>query len=474
MIRRLRASATRMTVTRKETHMQVKELEAKGLKRKYHVTIDSKQIEQQTLSELKAVGQNMKMPGFRPGNIPMKVLQQRYGKAVQGDVLKQVINRSTNDVITERKLRPALTPQINVEDYKEGGDLTFSMEFEIFPEVPELTLDGITLKRNVVEIDEKEIDDALARIADRSPNLVDAPEGSKAEKGHVATIDFKGMVDGVAFDGGTATDFNLELGSGQFIEGFEDQLVGAKVGDKVNVNVTFPTPYHSEALAGKPALFEVTVKNLRQKETPVIDDAFATARGLENLQALRDAVRTQLGREYDQVVRNQLKKQLFDRLETTELEVPEGMVDLEFNSIWERLQEARQQGDEELAGKSDDELKEEYRAIAVRRVKLGIMLADLGNKNKIQVSREELGRAAMQQASQFPGQERKVLEFYRANPQRMEELRGPILEEKVVDFILSKLSFDDTKVTPEQLMNASEEEGAVEKKAEKPKAKKKK
>lgn len=454
--------------------VQVKEIESKGLKRKFQIVVDPQQIETQTEAELKAAGQTVKIPGFRPGNIPMKVLRQRYGQAVQADVLNKVINQSSANAIAERKLRPALTPQVKIDNYEEGGALTFSMEFEIFPEVPEVPFKDIVLKRNVVEIAEKDIDEALARIAERSPKLQPAKDGAKATEGDVLRIDFKGMIDGVAFDGGTASDFNLELGSGQFIDGFEAQLVGAAKGEERKVKVSFPKEYHAESLAGKPAVFEVKVNEIMIKEPAVIDDAFAKERGLADLAALRDAVKQQLVKEYDQVVRNQLKKQLFDDLEEIKLEVPQTMVDLEFNSIWERLQEGKKQGDESFTDKTDDELKEEYQGIANRRVKLGIMLAEIGNKQKIQVSREELNRAAMQQASMFPGQERKVLEFYRDNPERIEELRGPILEEKVVDYILTQVEFEDTKVTPEALLQASEEEGASAKKSEKPKAKKKK
>lgn len=454
--------------------MQVKELESKGLKRKFQITVEANQIATQTEAELKAAGERVRIPGFRPGNIPMKVLRQRYGQAVQADVLNKVINRSTTDAIVERKLRPALSPQVNVEKYEEGGALTFSMEFEIFPEVPEIPFKDIVLKRSVVDISEKDIDDALARIAERSPSFNPAPEGSKAKNGNVLTIDFKGMIGGVAFEGGAADNYNLELGSKQFIEGFEEQLVGCKKGDDKIVKVTFPKDYQSEKLAGKEASFSVKVKEILIKETPAVDEEFAKSRGMADLRTLREAVRNQLIKEYDQVVRNQLKKQLFDDLEEIKLEVPQAMVKMEFDSIWERLMEAKKQGDDSFTDKTDEDLKAEYQRIAERRVKLGIMLAEIGNNNKIQVAREELNRAAMQQASMFPGQERKVMEFYRDNPDRIEELRGPILEEKVVDYILTKIEFEDRKVTPEELIKLSEDEGVTAKKSDKPKAKKKK
>jgi trigger factor len=432
--------------------MQVKELESKGLKKKFSITVPATRINAQTEAELKAAGERVKIPGFRPGFIPMKVLQQRYGKAVQADVLKHVINHSSTEAIKEKKLRPAMTPQVNIEDYKDGGDLTFTMEIEAFPDVPQVTFDRITLDRKTFEIEEKDIDESVARIATFNPKLKPAKEGAKAEMGNVVIIDFKGMIGGVAFDGGSATDFRLELGSKQFIEGFEEQLVGAKVGDERKVKVTFPKDYRAENLAGKAAEFAVTVKAVQEKETPLVDNELAKANGFADLRALREAVRDQMMREYSQLVRNHLKRELFDILEEEyDLDLPQGMLEAEFNTIWERLQQARAEGDPSVAGKSEEELREEYQAIAKRRVKLGILLAEIGNQNKVQVSREELSRAAMQQASQFPGQEQKVMEFYQKNPERIDDLRGPILEEKVVDFILTKVKYNDGKVALAEL-----------------------
>ncbi|MCE2927016.1 MAG: trigger factor [Rickettsiales bacterium] len=451
--------------------MQITELESQGLKKKFKLVVDASVINQQTEAELKAAGEQVKIPGFRPGYIPMKVLQQRYGKAVQGDVLKSVINQTTGEALREKKIRPALTPQIMIEDYQDGGDLTFTMEVESFPDLPAITFDNITLDRPTFEISEAEIDEAAKRVAERSPEMKEAKEGAKAALGNILSIDFKGMIDGVAFDGGTASDFKLELGSKQFIDGFEDQLVGTKVGDDKIITVTFPENYPAEKLAGKEASFAVKVHAIYNKEVPEVNDEFAKARGFADKRAFCEAIRGQLIKEYDSVVRSQLKKALFDQLEEAyDFELPQTMVDMEFNSIWERLQQAKQSGDESFEGKSEDELKEEYRAIAERRVKLGIMLADIGQKNNVQISREELSRAVMQQASQFPGQEKQVVEFYQKNPDRIEDLRGPILEEKSVDLILSKVKFNDKKVTIDELMKESEEEGVVKKKPAKAKA----
>lgn len=440
--------------------MQVTELEKKGLKVVLKVVVGADQIRQQTEAELKSAGERVKIPGFRPGYIPMKVLQQRYGKAVEADVIKQVVSRSSSSALAERKIRPAATPKVDLDkDYKEGSDLSFTLTVESFPPVPSVAFDKIKLERQTYEIADSDITEASARIAERSPNFERAKEGSKTKEGHVVNIDFKGMIDGVAFDGGTAQNFRLELGSGQFIEGFEAQLYGKKEGEECKVNVTFPKQYHAESLAGKPAVFEVKINEIYSKELPAIDEKFATDRGFADLKALHEAIRSQLAKEYDQIVRTRLKKQLFDHLdEVVDFELPETMVEMEFNSIWERLQEARQQGDESIIGRSDEDLKQEYQGIARRRVKLGILLAEIGALNNIHVSREELGRAAIQQASMFPGQERQVMEFYKNNPERLEDLRGPILEEKAVDFVLSKVAFNDTKVSTKELTEEDEAE----------------
>lgn len=455
--------------------MQVTALESKGLKKSFKIVVDAAQIQQELEAELRTAGERVKIPGFRPGFIPMKVLQQRYGKAVQADVIKNVINTTSNEALAQQKVRPAIMPQIEIDpSYQEGGDLTYTMNLEAFPEVPEVTFDNITLDRNTFTVEEKDIDEAVKRVSERAPTLDAAPAGAKAELGNVTVIDFKGMIDDVAFDGGAAEGFRLELGSKQFIEGFEDQLIGAKAGDNRMIKVTFPENYPSANLAGKEASFAVKINEILVKTPGVIDEEFAKARGFADLRAFREAIRNQLIKEYDQVVRRQLKKQLFDVLEeSAEFELPATMLDMEFKSIWERVQQAKAEGDETLKDRTEEDLKEEYEGIAKRRVKLGILLAEIGNRNNVQVSREELGRAVMQQASQYPGQEKKVMDFYRNNPERMEDMRGPILEEKAVDLILTKVKFNDTPISVDDLI-AEENEGegsSSKKKTKSPKAK---
>lgn len=441
--------------------MQATEISSEGLKKHYKIVVDKAQIQAQMEIELKAAGEQVKIPGFRPGFIPMKILQQRYGKAVQADVLKQVINQATNDFITKHNYRPTMTPEVNIEAFEEEADLTFTVAFEVFPDMQEVDFSKIKLDRKVYEISDHDVDKTMETIAQRNPKLVRAADGSKAALGNVVSIDFKGSVAGVEFNGGSAKNFKLELGSKQFIDGFEAQLVGVKEGDERTVTVTFPVDYQAEDLAGKEADFAVKVHEIHAKQPAEIDESFVKDKGFPDVAAFREAVRGQMAKEYDQIVRNYLKKDLFDILENEDLELPKGMVDMEFNAIWMRLQEAKKQGDESLEGKSDDELREEYLEIAKRRVKLGLLLADVGTRYKIQITREELTRAIMEQASQYPGQENKIIDFYRKNPERVEELRGPILEEKAVDYVLSKVTLVDNKVSIEDLLaeDADDESG---------------
>lgn len=446
--------------------MQIKETAKKGLKREYTVVVPAKDIEAQTEAKLQEVGKTAKIAGFRPGHIPVSLLRQRYGKSVMGEVLEKSVHEATHKVIDEKKLRPALQPDVKITGFDEGKDLEFTMTVELFPEVPELDLKKIELEKPTYDIDAKEVDEAVTRLAERNKTRKPKADSAKAAKGDVVRIDFKGLKDGVAFDGGTAQDFSLELGSGQFIPGFEDQLIGAKKGDDVKVEVTFPKEYHAKDLAGQPVVFEVKVHEVLASEAAKVDDAFAKEIGFDDLKALKTSIKEHLAKDYDQYARNRMKKDLFDQLEDLcTFEVPEGMVEAEFKQIWARLKQAQQQGDPSVAGRDDKELEEEYRAIAQRRVRLGVFLAELGRQQKVQVSQQELMGAVVEQARQFPGQEQKVVEFYQQNPAHIEELRGPIFEDKVVDYIFGAVKTKEKKVSLEELVKLDLED---EKPAKKP------
>lgn len=441
--------------------MQITEIGSEELRKTYRVVIGGEDIVRATETELKALSSRVKIPGFRPGFVPVKVMQQRYGKSVQADVIKNVVTDATEKTIRDNKLRIALQPDVKVENYSDGGDLVFTLAVDVMPEVPEITFKDIAIDREVFDIADEAIDKALDVLAKNFPTPVALPAEAKAEQGHVVTMDFVGKVAGKTFEGGSAEGFHIELGSGRLIPGFEEQLLGVHASEKKEVKVSFPKDYFSKELAGKEAVFDVTVKEVSQLETPGIDDIFAKARGVENVAALRDAVRSRLNHEYGSIVRTRLKKRLFDVLEQEcNFPLPKAMVQMEFDAIWKRMQQSMPQGEKDYGGKTEDEVKAEYHAIAERRVKLGILLAEIGRRQKLQVTRDEMSRAVQEQAAQFPGQEQAVYEFYRKNPNRLEEFRGPILEEKAVDWILSQVQMRDKKMTTKELVDSEESDEA--------------
>lgn len=436
--------------------MQVTAKEAKGLTREFSVTVPAADVEAQMEEELQSLSAKVKMPGFRPGKVPMNVMKQRYGKDVMGDVLQNAVNKATRDVVEQNKLRPAMQPDVKITNFEEGGDLSFDISFDVLPEVPATDWSKVTVDEYTFEVPESEIEEGLNRLAESRRHL--HKKDGAAEMKDVLKIDFLGKLGGEPFDGGKAEGHFLELGSNQFIPGFEEQLVGMNVGDKRVIDVNFPKEYHSAALAGQAATFDVTVHEVHRLHVPDINDKLATQLGFADLATLREAVKGQIEAELQRAARSKAKKQLFDALDkTVKLELPEKMVKAEFDSIWQQVEQAKKAGDPELKDKSEDVLKKEYEAIAQRRVKLGIVLAEVGRANNLQITREELSAAVMDQARQYPGQEDKVFEFYRKNPAQIEELRGPILEEKSVDWVLGQVKRTSKPITIEELTKAEAE-----------------
>jgi trigger factor len=434
--------------------MQITETNADGLKREFKVTVASNDIEQKMQDRLTEIGRTIRLPGFRPGKVPMPVLRKRYGASVMGEVLEKAVSDSSAQAMREHNLRPALQPKIEIVSFKEGADLEYKMAVELLPEIKPVDFSELQLERLRPEIPEEEIDKAVQRIAEptRKSEAVERP----AATGDVAVIDFVGKVDGKEFPGGSAQGHSLELGSGRFIPGFEEQLVGAKAGEHRDVKVTFPAEYGSEELAGKDAEFGVDVKEVREKQPLVLDDEMAKEMGFDALDGLRKAVREQLERDYGGVARQRLKRALLDQLAAKhDFPVPPGMVDLEFETIWKQFQEAREQNKAEVdedAGKSDDDLKSEYRAIAERRVRLGLLLSEVGRTNAITVNQDEVNRALSEEARRHRGYEKQVVEFYRNNPEALANLRAPIFEDKVVDFITEMATVSDKAVSIEDLL----------------------
>lgn len=440
--------------------MNITETSTDGLKHSFRVVIPAQDIAAKHAARLEEVRQTVQLPGFRPGKVPASVVQKRYGGSVLAEVLEALLEDSSRSLVADRGLRPALQPKIEVEKYEEGGDLAYGVVVEVLPQIEAGDLSVIELERQVADVPEEKVVESLTRIAEASKTSQPVTEERPAENGDVLLIDFDGSVDGVKKDGMKGDAYELELGSGTFIPGFEEQLVGVKAGENRTVTVTFPTEYHAAELAGKEAVFEVAVKELRAQVTPELDDEFAKKVGLSGIEELKKMVRERIEHEYAGVSRLRVKRQLLDKLaESHSFPVPEGMVDIEFNGIWDRLQQELKNGNAgEDADKSEDELKTEYRGIAERRVRLGLLLSEIGRSNNIEVTQEEVNRAVVNEARRFPGQERQVFEFFKNTPHAVENLRAPIFEDKVVDFILELAKVTETKVSIDELLKDSEEE----------------
>jgi trigger factor len=457
------------------TTMQVQETLSQGLARGFKVTVPADQIERRLEGKLKELGAKVRIAGFRPGKVPVSILRKRYAMSVMGEVVQEAVAESSTVALAERELRPAMQPKIEIVNFEPEPltDLEYSMEFEILPAITAPDFSKVQLTRKKAELDDKAVNDGLQRLADnnKESKTLDVKRGAKS--GDVVLIDFAGTVGGVAKDGMKGDDFELELGSGTFIPGFEDQLEGQKAGDERVITVTFPETYHEASLQGAEAEFTVKLKEIREKTAPALDDELAKKMGLETITELKDIVREQLQKEYDRLSREALKRDLLDQLfEMSDFDVPEGLVDAEFKQIWANIEHAKQHGHlpEEDEGKDDDTLKAEYRDIAKRRVRLGLLLSDVGTKARVDVRPEEINRALFDEARRYPGQEKAVLDYYRNNPQALTRLKAPLFEEKVVDYILEMASIDDKIVSFEDLVaEPGEAAASMEKPAKKAK-----
>ena len=444
--------------------MQVTEISTDGLKREFKVVVAANDIQTKMNVRLEELGQTVKLPGFRPGKVPMPVLKKRFGQSVLGEVLERAVNDSSSQAMGERGLRPAVQPKIEITSFAEGGDLEYKMAIELLPDIKPMNFADLALERLKAEASDKEIESALKKIADHNRKTQKITVDRPIQKGEVAVIDFVGRVEGQEFPGGAAKGHHLELGSNQFVAGFEDQIIGHKVGDTFDVKITFPKEYGNDKLAGKDAVFSVTLQEIHEQLAAAVDEEFAKAMGFDDVPGLKKSVGEQISRDYARRARSRLKRQLLDKLaEKHDFPVPEGMVELEFNSIWQSVEEARKRGDNDptISGKSDDELKKEFRGIAERRVRLGLLLSEVGRLNNIEVSQEEVNRALIEEARRFPGQEKKVVEFYRGHPEALAQLRAPLFEDKVIDFIVEMAKVTDKPVSGEDLLKDPDDEQAA-------------
>jgi trigger factor len=442
--------------------MQVTETLSQGLKRAYKVVLPVGDLSARLESQLNEMKNKAQIKGFRPGKVPLGHLRKMYGKSIMAEVMQEAVNEANRKIIDDNSLRLAREPKIDFpEDQAEiekalsaEGDLAYSVNIEVLPKFDIGQFDDISLEKLVVEIPESEVDDAVLRMADRNRTFTVRDAGGYAEKGDKVSIDFVGKIDGEVFEGGSGTDIDVVLGSNTFIPGFEEQLEGIKVGEARVVNVTFPAEYNAAHLAGKAASFDVTAKVISFPGEVTIDDEFAKGFGLDDLAKLREAVRANLEGEFSRMSREKLKRTLLDTLDGRySFDLPESLVEQEFNGIWSQVESEQQRSGKTFADENTTEeaARTDYRKIAERRVRLGLLLAEVGEKAEVKVTDDELSAALVERVRQFPGQEKAVWDYYRNNAEALASVRAPLFEEKVVDHIVAMAKVTDKVVSKDEL-----------------------
>ncbi len=449
--------------------MQVTETQADGLKRAFRVVLPAADLDAKASTRLSELKDRVRINGFRPGKVPVAHLKKVYGKSVMAEVIEAAVTEANGKIVEEHGFRLALQPRVElpsdeaeVKGVIEGGqDLSYTVELEILPKIELGNFKDISIEKPVVSVSDAEVDETINRLADAN-RPYEAKDGPAAS-GDRVTVDFVGSIDGVPFEGGAGQDIQVVLGSKSFIPGFEEQIEGISAGENRTISVTFPEAYAARELAGKAASFEVTAKAVEAPGALTIDDEFAKSLGLEGLDALKTQVRERIAREHAGVARQKVKRALLDALDGLhKFDVPPTLVSQEFDGVWAQVQQdltaqGRTFADE---GTSEDEAKADYQRIAERRVRLGLVLAEIGERNNIQVSDDEVTRAVVERARQFPGQEQQVWDYYRRNPQAMASVRAPLFEEKVVDFLLELANVTEKEVTREELYKEDEEKAA--------------
>ncbi|WP_267396910.1 MULTISPECIES: trigger factor [unclassified Sphingomonas] len=442
--------------------MQTVETLNEGLKRAYTLTFTAKDIDAKVDAEVKRVAPQIKMPGFRPGKVPINLVRKMHGEALTQDALNSAIQQGVQQLIADKQLRPAMQPSVELgPDYAPGKDAEVKVELEVLPTVPAPAIDSLKLERLTVPVADELVDEQLQKFADQSKKWNDADDKA-AEMGDLVTVDFVGKTsDGVAFDGGTGTDMGVELGSGRLIPGFEDQLVGVTLGEEKVLNVTFPEDYGAKELAGQAATFDITVKKIQTAGESAIDEDLAKNLGLESLEQLRGLVKGQIEQEHNGLTRTHMKRKLLDQLaEGHDFEVPPSMVEAEFAQIWQQLEhEATHEGDPAAALAEMESERADYRKIAERRVRLGLLLSEIGQANGVEVSQQEMNRLIAQAAQQYRGEDQqRFIQYVQQEPMAAAQLRAPLYEDKVVDFLFDKAEVTDRETSREELEAAIESE----------------
>jgi trigger factor len=447
--------------------MQVTETNTDGLKREFKVVVPASELDARLNDRLSQLKDRVQLRGFRPGKVPVTHLKKVYGRGVMAEAIDELVRETNAKIVTDRGLKLAMDPKITMPESEseiEGiingkSDLAYTVALEVVPPITLADFKQISLERLTADVSEDEIDEAVKRIADSSRPFGPKPEGSKVEQGDRVVVKFAGTMDGAPFEGGSGDDIPVQIGSNTFIPGFEEQLIGVAAGETRTVNVTFPGNYLAPNLAGKAAVFEVTAKSIETPGTVTVDDAFAKSLGMESLEKLRGAIKERLVREHAGASRQKLKRVLLDELDKLhKFDPPPSLVEQEFNNVWGTVMSDLQSQNRTFAdeGTTEEKAREEYRAIADRRVRLGLVLAEIGEKNNIKVTDDELQRAIVEQARQYPGREQEVWDHYRKNPQAVATLRAPIYEEKVVDFIVELAKVSERQVSREELYKEDE------------------
>ena len=443
--------------------MEVTETHAEGLKREFKIVISSADVEKKVDAKLKELSTTVNLPGFRPGHVPMSLVRGKYGQSVLAEIVQKTLTETSQQVLSERSLRPAMQPHAEIVTFPDGKDLEFTLKLELIPQIDFMDFSKIEVERLTPIIEEKDIGKALENAAAAQKRFRAVSEKRSAKVGDLVVIDFVGRIDGTPFEGGAGDSLQLELGSGQFIPGFEDQLVGVTVGESKAVTLNFPDVYPAAELAGKEAVFDVTVKELQERIPFAIDDELAKTFGVQTLDELRTQMETRLEKEYQHVAHVREKRAYLDILAKGHaFELPQGVVEVEFENIWQQIQDRRKQQEtakaqgadikDEFEGKDEETLKKEYRQIAERRVRLGLLLSEIGSSNDISLSQAEINEAIAGEARQHSGQEAKVFEFYQNNSEGLQRLVAPIFEDKVVGFLLQKAKVTTRNVSPEELL----------------------
>ncbi|MGZ3321668.1 MAG: trigger factor [Xanthobacteraceae bacterium] len=449
--------------------MEITETLSDGLKREFQIQVPAADLEARLTERLGELKDKVQLRGFRPGKVPMAHLRKLYGKAVMAETIEALIRELNAKVVTDHGLKLAMEPKVTIPNEETevakviGGqsDLAYTLAVEVLPKIELADFKGIKLERPVAEVTDAQVGEALERIAEQNRPFAAKGEGGKVEKGDRVVIDFTGTLEGAPFEGGTGGDVGVNVGSGTFIPGFEDQLIGMAAGETRQVKVTFPSNYMNAQLAGKDAEFNVTAKTVEAPGTVSVDDAFAKQLGLDSLDKLKEAVKGRLQQEHAGLSRQRVKRQLLDKLdEMHKFALPPTLAEEEFKNVWNAVEsdlkaQGRSFADE---GTTEEKAREEYRGIAERRVRLGLVLAEIGERNKIAVTDEEITRAIVERARQVPGREQEVWEFYQKNPGALASIRAPIFEEKVVDFLLELATVSEKQVSREELLKDDEDE----------------